>query len=406
MRTVLVGGRVFDGTGAPARDGLAVAIDGDRIAAVGDARDLAAPGDEVVNVSGATVLPGIVNGADYLSMKQTRQYYYDIYRQSAQYQLLRCVRSALVLLSQGVTTTVDVGAFERVTLMLRNAIDMGLVVGPRIDTAGTPIKPFLSGDGVDVASMTVDANDAGEVRARAEELVAAGVDFICLKMERENMKTKQIRSFTLEEARAAADVAHAAGKRMHTLAREKEDIPLAIEAGTDSLSSGLNLWQVPEAAKEMARRGVFYTCSVSSWPRGPRAVPERDKKHRDSLRLALDAGVKVVPGIDLYGTNPVDELVALTEMGLTREAALSAATKTAAEMLRRDDRIGTIAAGKLADLVAVEGDPTQDLEALRRVRWTMKDGVRYPAEAVALLIGRSTTITVPQTEKAPVPARA
>src|SRR5438067_724830 len=136
MTTLLQGARVFDGTGAPARDGLAILIERDRIAKVAPPAELAGCGADVLHLDGATVLPGIVNGADYLSMKDTKQYYYDIYRQSGHYQLLRCDRSALVLLSQGVTTTVDVGAFERVTLMLRNAVDMGLVIGPRIVTAG------------------------------------------------------------------------------------------------------------------------------------------------------------------------------------------------------------------------------------------------------------------------------
>jgi len=404
VRTVLAPSRIFDGERA--RTHVAVAIEGDRIAAIGPVREIASPGDEVVELAGHTILPGIVNGADYLSMKDTREYYYDIYRQSGQYQLLRCVRSALVLLSQGVTTTVDIGAFERVTLMLRNAIDMGLIVGPRIVTAGTPIKPFLAGEGVDIASMTVDANDADEVRARAEELIAAGVDYVCLKMERENFKTKELRSFTVDEVRAAADVAHAAGRRLHALAREREDIGRAIEGGADSISAGLNLWQVAEAAAEMARRGIFYTHSVSSWPRGPRAVPDRDRKHRDSLRTALEAGVKTVPGIDLYGTNPVDELVALTELGVTPVRALVAATRTAAELVGRADSLGAIEPGRLADLVIVDGDPTADIEDLRRVRWTVKDGVRYRAEEVERLIGRSTTITVTQREQAPVPARA
>jgi imidazolonepropionase-like amidohydrolase len=401
MRTVLDGARVFDGTAA--REGLAVAIEGDRIAEVGPAATVRRPGDEMIALDGLTIVPGIVNGADYLSMKQTSQYYYDIYRQSGHYQLLRCVRSALVLLSQGVTTTVDVGAFERVTLMLRNAIEMGLVVGPRIVTSGTPIKPWLGGEGVDIASMTVDANDADEVRRHAEQLVEAGVDYVCVKMERENFKTKEVRSFSVEELRAAVDVARAAGKRVHVLAREPHDIGRAIEGGADSISCGLNLWRVPEAAKEMAARGIFYTSSASSWPRGPRPVPDRDKKHRDSLRTALDAGVKVVPSIDLYGTNPVDELVVLTEMGLSPGQALVAATRTGAEMVGLADDIGTIAPGKRADFVVVEGDPTRDIEAMRAVRWTIRSGERYAADEVERLVGRSTTITAPQKEQAPVP---
>jgi imidazolonepropionase-like amidohydrolase len=264
----------------------------------------------------------------------------------------------------------------------------------------------MAGEGVDIASMTVDADDAAEVRAKAEELIAAGVDYVCVKMERENFKTKEIRSFTALEVRAAAEVAHSAGKRVHALAREPHDISRAIEGGADSISAGLNLWQVPDAAKEMARRGIFYTHSVSSWPRGPRAVPERDRKHRDSLRTALDARVKCVPGIDLYGTNPVDELVALTQLGLSPARAIAAATRTAAEMLGRDGDLGAIAPGKLADLVIVEGDPTADIEDLRRVRWIVKGGALYRAEEVERLIGRSTTITVAQKEQAPVPARA
>lgn len=404
MALVLRDLRLFDGTGRAVQDGLEIGVEADRIAWVGP-QGSGPPGDhESVSLGAATVLPGIVNGADYLSMKAVGQYYYDVYRQSGHYQLLRCVRSGLILLSQGVTTTVDIGAFERVTLMLRNAIDMGLVTGPRIATAGTPIKPWMAGEGVDIASMTVEARDAGEMRDRADELVAAGVDYLCVKMEREDFKTKQIRSFTLEEVRVAADVARAADKRLHVLAREVPDIPVALEAGADSISCGLNLWQVPEAAAEMARRGVFYISSVASWPRGPRPIPDRDRKHRDSLRTALAAGVKVVPAIDLYGVNPVDELIALIEVGLTPTQALVAATRVASEMLRLSDEIGTVEPGKRADLVAVDGDPSRDLTALHRVRFTVKDGARYDPEAIRQVMGTSQTITEPQREAAPARA--
>jgi imidazolonepropionase-like amidohydrolase len=122
------------------------------------------------------------------------------------------------------------------------------------------------------------------------------------------------------------------------------------------------------------------------------ANPERDRKHRESVRLLIEAGARVVPGIDLYGTNPVDELVTLTELGLSRDDALVAATRGAAEMLGLEKEIGTVEVGKRADLVVVDGDPSRDLEALRRVRWTFHDGIRYQSEQLSGVVGSSTTI--------------
>lgn len=389
-RTTLTNLRLFDGTGSPTRDGASIVIEDGAIASVGAGR----PGGagEVVDLGGATVLPGIVNGTDYMTMKQVQQAYYDIYRQSPQLQLLRCVRSALVLLSQGVTTTVDIGAIDRVNLTLRNGISMGMVVGPRIVTSGTPIEPRFQSEGTKTPGMTVDAHDAAGVRRHAQALVEAGVDFITVKIDRRDFKTQQVRSFTVPEIAAAKEVATAAGKRLHILARDAGDIRTAVEAHPDSLSPVMSLADVPELATEIARQGIFVISSVASWPRGPMANTERDKKHRQSIGLLVKAGAKVVPAIDLYGTNPVDELVALTELGLSRTDALVAATRTAAQMLRLDGEIGTVVAGMRADLVVVDGDPTQDLEALRRVRWTIHDGVRYEASQLEGVVGSSTTI--------------
>src|SRR2546425_12438797 len=135
-RTTLVKLRLVDGTCAPAREGISIGIEDGAIAAVDGGR---ATGGETIDLGGATVLPGIVNGTDYLTMKEVTQNYYDVYRQSPQLQLLRCVRSGLVLLSQGVTTTVDIGAIDRVNVTLRNGISMGIVIGPRVVTSGNPI---------------------------------------------------------------------------------------------------------------------------------------------------------------------------------------------------------------------------------------------------------------------------
>ena len=152
------------------------------------------------------------------------------------------------------------------------------------------------------------------------------------------------------------------------------------------------LTQVPELAAEIARRGIYFVSSFSSWPRGTMANPERDKSHRESVKLLLEAGARVVPGIDLYGTDPVDELVALNELGMSRADTLVAATRTAARMIGRDGEFGTVEPGKQADLVAVAGDPTSDLAALREVRWVWRAGKRFTPEGIAEIVGSSTRI--------------
>jgi imidazolonepropionase-like amidohydrolase len=198
----------------------------------------------------------------------------------------------------------------------------------------------------------------------------------------------------VEEVRAAGDVTRAAGKRLHVLARDAADLRTALDAGADSLSPAMSLADEPALARRMADQGVVFVSSVSSWPRGPMASPERDERHRRSLGLILEAGVKVVPGIDLYGSDPVDELVALVQAGMTPMQALVAATSAGAELVQQSDQIGTVEPGKAADLVVVSFNPVEDLGALRDLQRIFLAGVEVRPDALREAIGQQTEVPV------------
>ena len=410
---ILRGGTLIDGTGAPPVRDAAVLIHEGRIEAVTTAEATGWPKDaEVIDVSGLAVLPGLIDCHDHLAFHG-----YELVRrwgldepQSTRH--LRTGRVASQILTSGYTAVRDAGGLDA---GFRLAIEEGLIAGPRLILSIAIISPTGGiGDRISPSGHTPTfaqdpslpsgvANGVENVRAVVRTMVRAGADVIkCATTGGASSRAghgPKDPAFDSDEIKALVDEAHALGRRVMCHAVGGPGLRLAIEAGVDSIEHGCYLDEDPELIPMMAERGIFFvpTLTVYEYHRESPIAHVRGRAralrahHLESLHRALAGGVKVVAGTDAGGhdhPNNALELQYLVEAGMSPMQALQAATGLAAECLDLERDIGTIEKGKWADLVAVEGDPLQDIRVLqdpRRIKLVMKGGAtvigRRSAEA-------------------------
>jgi imidazolonepropionase-like amidohydrolase len=402
---ILRGGTLIDGTGAPPVPGAAVVIQEGRIETVTTAGSAWAPDAEVVDVSGATILPGLIDCHDHLAFhgyELVRRWGLD---EPASSRHLRTARALTGLVAAGYTTVRDAGGLDA---GFRLAIDEGLIAGPRLVLSLAIISPIGGiGDRVSPSGHTpAFAPDPSlpsgvtqgveSVRNTVRSMVRAGADVIkCATTGGASSRAghgPRDRAFNAAEMTALVEEAHALGRRVMCHAVGGPGLRLAVEAGVDSIEHGCYLDEDPELLAMMAERGIFFvpTLTVYEYHRESAWVHVRERAralrthHLESVRRAQALGVKVVAGTDAGGHgHPPNalELQHLVEAGLTPLQALHAATGRAAECLGLEREIGTIEKGKQADLIVVDGDPLADIRFLqdpRRLRLVMKGGVTVP----------------------------
>lgn len=389
---VLVGGRLFDGSGTPARPATIV-VTGKSITAVLRPDDRNWPADAVVyDVSGKTVMPGLIDLHTHLTfLDLADSHLYSTAHLSGAQSAMRAVRRMGIHLQSGVTSVRDIASHGDVPFILKHVQAAGQVPGPRIFTAGQLITQtgghaalhammpgYPENPNDNPNSMVRIASGPDGWREAVRIQFAKGADLIKLASE-----------YTQEEITAAVDEAHSLGLPV-TVDSETQYIDMAIKAGVDSIEHPLP--RSDAAIALMAKRGI---ASV------PTFVPYRIVSRSSggyfgstSRRFALNehtilemgkkmrrAGVKMGVGLDLIVNWPeympgayINELESFVQIGFTQSEALVAATKTSAEILRMGDRLGTIEPGKLADIIVVEGNPDEDFAALRKVRTVFVNG--------------------------------
>jgi imidazolonepropionase-like amidohydrolase len=399
---ILRGGTLIDGTGRPPLRDATIVVDEGRIERVGAGPETPPPGAEVVDVTGLTVLPGLIDCHDHLAFHG--------YELASRWELnepgsTRHLRTARVIertLAMGYTTVRDAGGLDA---GFRAAIDEGLLRGPRLLTAIAIISPIGGiGDRVspsghecvvpaDPALPRGVANGVEDVRRVVRLMVRAGADVIkCATTGGASSRAGHgplDPAFDRDEMRALVEEAHMLGRRVMCHALGGPGLRVALEAGVDSIEHGCYLDEDPELLALMAERGVFLvpTLTVYEYHRESRAPHVRERAralaahHRETVQRALAAGVRVVAGTDAggHGHPPnAAELQHLVAAGLTPMQALQAATARAAECLGLERELGTVEKGRRADLVAVAGDPLADVRVLQdpeRIRLVVKDGV-------------------------------
>jgi imidazolonepropionase-like amidohydrolase len=399
---VLKGGTLIDGTGAgPVADATVVVRD-QRIEAVTTGAYGHWPSDvEIIDVSGMTILPGLIDCHDHLAMHG-----YDLARRWGidEPQSTRALRTAKVLqetLAAGYTAVRDAAGLDP---GFKRAIDEGLITGPRLVLSLCIVSPIGGiGDRVSPSGFSCCVpndpllpdgvvNSLADIRPVVRRIVRAGADVIkCATTGGASSRPGHgplDGVFNLDEMQALTEEAHALGRRVMCHALGGRGLRIAIEAGVDSIEHGCYLNEEPELLDMMAQRGIFFvpTFAVYEYHRKSALPHVRERAHHlqehhlTSLRRAFAAGVKIAAGTDAGGhghPSNAMEIECLVKAGLTPLQALRAATGWAAECLGLEHDIGTVEKGKLADLVVAAGDPIADVKTLQdpqRITLVLKGG--------------------------------
>jgi imidazolonepropionase-like amidohydrolase len=385
---------VFDGVDGQVHPGWQVLVEGDKIAAVGP--NLSAPaGAQVIDLPGDTLMPGMIEGHGHLFLHPYNETSWDdqVLHEALALRTARAVASARATLMAGFTSERDLGTEGAgyADVGLRDAIAKGIVPGPRLQVATRAIValgaygPKGFEPGVEIPQGAEEVSGVDSIVAAVRRQIAAGADWIKLYADYRWRPGEDSRAtLSLEEMKAAVAAAHDAGRPIAVHAATAEGMRRAIAAGVDTIEHGYG--GTPEIFAAMAAKGIALcptlaasdaTSRYRGWD-GSEPAPPAVALNRSSFKLAMKAGVRMCMGGDVgvfpHGQN-AREMELMATAGMTPAQVLIAATWGNARWFGLDKRLGAVKPGLLADLIAVTGDPTADISAVRRVAIVMKGGV-------------------------------
>jgi len=393
-RVIVHAGKYLDVKSGKTLTNQTIVIEGDKIVSVGgDAKPM--PADIIVDLTGATILPGLIDVHTHLTANP--QFGYEVLGISVPREALIGAKNARITLEAGFTTVRNVGATAYSDVALRDAISDGDVPGPRILASGPPLG--ITGGHCDnnLLPFEYHAQEVGVadgiegVQRKVREVIKYGADvikFCATGGVLSKGDDPQASQYTLEEMKALVADAHRLGRRVAAHAHGAQGILWASQAGVDSVEHGSYINEA--AIAEMKKNGTYLvpTRYLGDWLAENMqkiGMPEMyAKKEREimpiidnNLKRAFASGVKVAFGTDAavypHGLN-AREFVVYVRLGMTPLQAIQTATVNAADLLGWSDKVGTLDAGKWADLIAVDGDPLQDITTLQHVKFVMKGG--------------------------------
>ena len=391
---MLTPARVFDGVDGTVHPGWQVRVEGERIVAVGP--NLEVPrGARSIDLPNATLMPGMIEGHGHLFLHPYNETSWDdqVLHEPLALRTARAVASAKATLLAGFTSERDLGTEGAgyADVGLKAAIDQGIVLGPRLSVATRAIvalgaygpKGFEPGVAIPQGAEEVSGVDG--IVAAVRRQIAGGADWIKLYADyRWRAGDESRATLSLEEMKAAVSTAHDAGRPVAVHASTTEGMRRAIAAGVDTIEHGYG--GTPQLFAQMAAKGIALCPTLAAsdavaryrgWD-GAEPVPASVALSRQSFHMAMNARVRICVGGDVgvfaHGQN-AREMELMVAAGMSISDVLIAATWGNARWFGLDKKLGAVKVGLLADLIAVEGDPTTDISAVRRVRLVMKGGV-------------------------------
>ncbi len=395
-RTIVRAGKLLDVKSGRVLTNQAVVIEGDKITSVGPTSEIkASPSDKVIDLPNATVLPGLIDAHTHLTFDP--HFGYETLAISVPREALTGAHNARLTLEAGFTTVRNVGARGYSDVALRDAINAGDVPGPRMLVSGPALSITGGHCDNDLLPYEYHATSDGaadgieQVQHKVREVIKYGADLIkvCatggVLSKGDDPNASQ---YTLEEMKAIVADAHRLGRKVAAHAHGAQGVIWASEAGVDSVEHGHLMNDAAIATLKKNGTYLVPTLYLVDWQRenATRAnLPDYAKRKmemvsevgKNNAKKAFAAGVKIGLGTDAavypHGLN-AHELAVYVSLGMTPLQAIQSTTINDADLLGWSDKIGTIEAGKWADIIAVDGDPLQDVTTLQHVKFVMKGG--------------------------------
>ena len=400
-RTLVRAGSLLDVKTGKLLDSQTLIVVGDTIQSIAPSAQVPAqPGDAVIDLSGLTVLPGLIDVHTHLTFNTNFDPYYTLTQTDAKEAINGVVNARATLLA-GITSVRNVGADGYTDVDLRDAINSGQVIGPHMQVSGPligitgghcdddllPFRFHAAGDGV--------ADGIAQVQHMVRQNIKYGADLIKICATGGVLSRgddPQASQYTLEEMQAIVADAHRLGRRVAAHAHGAQGIFWATEAGVDSIEHGSYIDDAGIAA--MKKHGTYLvpTLYLEDWmvqngnlpPFSHQKMVAISAVAKQNIKHAIDAGVKIAMGTDAavypHGLNAHELDVYVNQLGMAPLAALQTATVNAADLMGWSAKTGSLEPGKWADIIAVEKNPIDDVRVLQDVKFVMKAGVVYKNE--------------------------